>query len=86
VILAFKVLIEKKVSKQIEGLIGDTKDRIIDALRELESGFSARLDIKKLKGTKNHYRVRVGDYRILFVLESNIAYVYDISHRRSVYK
>jgi len=84
--LAFKVLIEKKVSKQIEGLIGDTKDRIIDALRELESGFSARLDIKKLKGTKNHYRVRVGDYRILFVLESNIAYVYDISHRRSVYK
>ena len=53
-ILAFKVLIEKKVSKQIEGLIGDTKDRIIDALRELESGFSARLDIKKLKGAKNH--------------------------------
>ena len=85
-ILAFKVLIEKKVSKQIEGLIGDTKDRIIDALRELESGFSARLDIKKLKGTKNHYRVRVGDYRILFVLESNITYVYDVSHRRNVYK
>lgn len=84
--MAFKVLIEKKASKQIEGLSADTKGRIIDALRELESGFSARLDIKKLKGTKNHYRIRVGNYRILFICETNIAYVYDISHRRSVYK
>jgi len=84
--LVFKVLIEKKASKQIESLSGDIRNRIIDALKELEKGFSARLDIKKLKGTKNHYRIRVGDYRILFVLESNITYVYDVSHRRNVYK
>lgn len=84
--MVFKVLIEKKASKQIESLSGDIRNRIIDALKELEKGFSARLDIKKLKGTKNHYRIRVGDYRILFVLESNITYVYDVSHRRNVYK
>lgn len=84
--MVFKVLVEKKASKQIEGLSGDIKNRIIDALNELEKGFSTRLDIKKLKGTKNHYRIRVGDYRILFVLESNITYVYDVSHRRNVYK
>jgi mRNA interferase RelE/StbE len=83
--LVFKVLIEKKASKQIEEL-GDIRNRIIGALSELEKGFSARLDIKKLKGTKNHYRIRVGDYRILFVLESNVIYVYDVSHRRNVYK
>ena len=59
--------------------------RILGALRELEAGFSAKLDIKKLKGTKNHYRIRVGDYRILFVLENQSAYVYDVSHRRNVY-
>ena len=53
---------------------------------ELEKGFSARLDIKKLKGTRNHYRIRVGNYRILLVIESEMAYVYDISHRESVYK
>ena len=28
-----------------------------------------RLDIKKLRGCKNHYRLRVGNYRILFELE-----------------
>ncbi len=84
--MVFKVFIEKKASKQIEGLGGDIKNRVIGALNELEEGFSARLDVKKLKGTKNHYRIRVGDYRILFVLESNITYVYDVSHRRNVYK
>jgi mRNA-degrading endonuclease RelE of RelBE toxin-antitoxin system len=55
-------------------------------LKELEKGFSSRLDIKKLKGTRNHYRIRVGNYRILLAIEYEMAYVYDISHRGSVYK
>jgi mRNA interferase RelE/StbE len=80
------VLIEKRARKQIEGLTENVKYRIIDAGKELEKGFSARLDIMKLKGTKNHYRIRVGDYRILFVLDADITYVYDISHRENVYK
>lgn len=84
--MVFKVLIEKRARKQIEGLTENVKYRIIDALKELEKGFSARLDIMKLKGTKNHYRIRVGDYRILFVLDADITYVYDISHRGNVYK
>jgi mRNA interferase RelE/StbE len=45
-----------------------------------------RLDMKKLKGYDNHYRIRVGDYRILFFRESDTARVYDVSHRRDVYK
>jgi len=84
--LVFRIFIERNANKQIERLDGDTKGRVMDALKELEKGFSARLDIKKLKGTKDHYRIRVGDYRILFVLESNVTFVYDISHRRNVYK
>lgn len=84
--MAFKVLIEKRAAKQLDGLPVDIRNRIINALKELEKGFSARLDINKLKGTKNHYRIRVGDYRILFVLESDTTYVYDVSHRKSVYK
>ncbi len=84
--MVFNVLVEKKVKKQLEGLPTDIRNRIINALNEIEKGFSARLDVKKLKGTKNHYRIRVGDYRILFVLDSYAIYVYDISHRRNVYK
>ena len=83
--MAFKVLLEKKARRQIEDLPKE-KSRIIETLRELEKGFSARVDIKKLKGTKNHYRIRLGNYRILLVFESDTAYVYDVSHRGQVYK
>jgi mRNA interferase RelE/StbE len=45
------------------------RKRIIEKLKVVEKEFSPLLDIKKLKGYKNHYRVRVGDFRILFFLE-----------------
>ena len=83
--MAFKVLLEKKARRQIEDLPKE-KSRLIETLKELEKGFLARVDIKKLKGTKNHYRIRVGNYRILLVFESDTAYVYDVSHRGQVYK
>ena len=35
----------------------------------MDYGFSSKLDIKKLKGYKNHYRLRIGRYRVLFELE-----------------
>lgn len=35
---------------------------------------------------KNHYRIRVGDHRIMFVLDRLNALVYDVSHRSNVYK
>lgn len=83
--MVYGVFLEEKVSKQIANLDAAAKSRVIESLKELEKGFSARLDIKKLKGTKYHYRIRVGDYRILFALESNKALVYDVSHRSNAY-
>jgi mRNA interferase RelE/StbE len=84
--LTFSVLVEKKAVRQIDKLAPDMQRRILGALGELEKGFSARLDIKKLKGTRNHYRIRVGDYRILFALVPNMVYVYDVSHRENAYE
>lgn len=82
----FRVLVERKAYKQIEKLPINMKPRVLEALKELEKGFSGRLDIKKLKGIKHHYRIRVGEYRILFVLNYENAYVYDVSHRGNVYE
>ncbi len=80
------MFLEKKARKQIESTNDEMKQRIFSALYELQEGFHARLDIKKLTGTKDHYRVRVGDYRILFVLDRFNAFVYDVSHRSDAYK
>lgn len=45
-------------------------------------------DIKKLFGTKSFFRLRVGDYRIIFQIldaEKKVVVFY-IRHRRDVYK
>ena len=48
--MTFKIFLEKTAKTQIEKLDKETARRILESLRELEKGFSARLDIKKLKG------------------------------------
>ena len=49
--------------------------------------FDAALNVKKLKGREG-YRLRVGDYRILYTVENNIVtiHIVDIAHRREVYQ
>lgn len=85
--MPIKVLVKKEISDNIDGFSSPLKNKIKEALRELKTTWPlTRLDIKKLKGYDNHYRIRVGDYRILFFRESGTAMVYDVSHRSDVYK
>ncbi len=84
--MTFKIFLEKTAKRQIKKLDKEIMRRILESLRELEKGFSARLDIKKLKGYDNHYRIRVGNYRIMFVIESGTVYIYDVSIRGNAYK
>jgi mRNA interferase RelE/StbE len=66
---SYKILLEDRASKQLEKLSKDVRNRIIEALHTLrDEGFSTRLDIKKLRGYRNQYRLRMGKYRILFEL------------------
>ena len=65
----YNVSLTKKALKQLNELNEPFKSRILEALVILRDyGFSGRLDIKKLRGYKNHYRIRVGEYRVLFEL------------------
>lgn len=57
-----------------------TKSRIINAISLLPAG-----DVKKLTG-QPYYRLRVGDYRILFTKDGTIVEVVKIDNRGQVYK
>jgi mRNA interferase RelE/StbE len=43
---------------------------------------------KKLKGYKDHWRVRVGDWRVLYIIDdmTKLVSVTRIAHRREVYE
>ncbi len=43
-------------------------------------------NVKKLKGSTNEYRLRIGDYRAIFELEGRRAIVYAIGARKDIYK
>lgn len=57
-----------------------TRRRIISAIKILPIG-----DVKKLQG-ENGYRLRVGDYRILFDHDGHIISINKIGNRGEIYK
>lgn len=68
--------------KVINGMDRATKQRIKAAVEKLPDG-----DIKPLKGSDGTYRLRVGDWRILFSYpESNTILIEKIGPRGGVYK
>ena len=57
-----------------------TRNRIINAINLLPAG-----DVKALQG-RNDYRLRVGDYRIIFDINGNILLIEAIGNRGQIYK
>ena len=43
-------------------------------------------DVKKLRGFKHKYRLRAGNYRVLFELESACVVIYDVGDRKDIYE
>jgi len=68
------------------------KDHIKTTLRQLENDpFRSRpgVDIKRLKGTKgrrNLFRLRVGDYRVIYDVDEKVVWVTEIFHRGKGYR
>jgi mRNA interferase RelE/StbE len=68
------------------------RPRIIRELRALElNPYEPRAgaDIARLRGTKGRedvFRLRVGDYRVIYAVVAGIVYITDIFHRGKGYK
>ncbi len=43
-------------------------------------------NVKKLKGSSNEYRLRMGDHRVLFELEGRKVRVYAVGLRKDIYR
>lgn len=82
----YKIVIEKPAEKFIMKLPRPEKERVLRAINELPNG----ADIKRLQGKKSKglYRLRVGDYRIIYTVDHGqlIVFVIDADNRGQVYK
>jgi mRNA interferase RelE/StbE len=73
--------VDKKLSKERQLKLAD----IIEELQKAPNLFSIN-NLKKLKGYKAAYRVKMGDYRIGFIFEENIIKLSRVLNRKDIYR
>ena len=86
----FSVKVKRRAFKALERLPTDYKLRVLEILDELSSnpipykGY----DLKKLKGYKDTFRIRLGDLRIVYTIDwsSKSITVHYIGPRERAYK
>lgn len=57
---------------------------IFEKIKELENDLSG--DVKHLTDFSPEYRLRVGNYRVLFEVEGQEIVIYRIRHRKDIYR
>ena len=80
-----KVKISEKFLKELKKLSKLDQERIMKAVERLVDPFS--MDIRKVKATKNIYRVKVGKWRIFIKIdfEKKVVYVLKFDRRERAY-
>lgn len=83
----FEVQIEKAAEKQLRRIPDPAHDRLVKAILPLAENPRPG-GAKKLSGSTNDWRIRVGDYRVLYEIaeEIRIVRIYRVAHRRDVYR
>ena len=85
----YSIEIDKIALKYLQKLDKPTRVRITRSLQILsENPFHPELDIVKMKGFENDYRLRIGPYRVVYSLENKklMIYVIKIGPRGDIYK
>ena len=80
-----KINIRKSAVRDLRKIDYQIKDRIHSAILELKS-FPNISNVKKLTNFEPAYRLRVGDYRILFDVADDIIEIGRVLHRKECYK
>lgn len=80
----YEIEIKDEAKIALRKLPDDVRREIGYRLHLLQQDFSG--DVKKLKGSKNEYRLRVGDHRVLFELVGKRIMVYTLGQRKDIYR
>jgi len=82
--MSYTIELKPKAEKDLKGLSVLNRGGVVDRLRWLEEDL--RGDVKRLSNHTPEYRMRGGDYRVLFEVAENRIVVYRILHRSEAYR
>jgi mRNA interferase RelE/StbE len=83
--VVYAVELKPKAIKDLRRIEKSQAIRIVDSLERLQHDLQG--DVKKLTNHTPEYRLRIGDYRVLFEIDGmDRVIVYRILHRREAYR
>ena len=83
----YKVTVKKSAAKAISKLPKNVSNRLIPVIKKL--GEEPRpAGAKKLQDREDLWRIRAGDYRVVYAIEDTIKIVdvVQVAHRRDIYR
>ncbi|WP_103922303.1 type II toxin-antitoxin system RelE family toxin [Candidatus Venteria ishoeyi] len=72
-----------KAIKDLKNIPKPQARKIVDKIQVLENGLTG--NIKKLTNFSPEYRLRIGNYRVLFEIEDHTILIYRVLHRKTAY-
>lgn len=82
--MVYTLHFKPRAEKDLLSLPNTEAKYILDKIEQLQQGL--RGDIKRLTDFTPEYRLRVGNYRVLFELAGSEIFIYRVVHRRDVYR
>jgi len=82
--MKYDIRFKPRAVKNIEGLPSRIRGRVLARIEEMSDDLKG--DVKRLTNFTPEYRLRVGEFRVLFEIESEAIIIYRIRHRREAYR
>jgi mRNA interferase RelE/StbE len=83
----YEILWKRSATKELRDLPKDKIKKILSSVVELSST-PFPPGVRKLAGSEHSYRLRVGDYRVVYTVESQmlVIEILRVGHRQNIYR
>jgi len=82
--MTYEVEFKPRAIKDLQSLSQAAAERIVEKIEAMRVDLAG--DVKRLTNFSPEYRLRVGDYRVLFEIETDKVIIYRVRHRSDAYK
>ncbi len=81
--MIYEIEFKPRALKDLSGIPNSMARRIVEKIEALRTDLAG--DVKRLTDFTPEYRLRVGEYRVLFEVEANKVIIYRVKHRSDAY-
>ncbi|MEK7314001.1 MAG: type II toxin-antitoxin system RelE/ParE family toxin [Deltaproteobacteria bacterium] len=82
--MKYCIELKERALRDLKNLSKKDAKRILEKIETLKDSLSG--DVKRLTDFTPEYRLRVGNFRVLFEIEKGIVIIYCIKHRKESYR